>query len=560
MANARTETRGILIGGIFAPALAPLAQVSAQVLAAQIERRPDHWSTDRMNPSQPGQPRASQQMHQHSFRLIVGGVGNGHAVHQAFAHNTGKEGVAQPAGLIFQIAAFFFGRSADVGVLDRESQPEPRRQVAHKGLVAVGLRPTQLMVKMEHAKNHDSALHFIGLVSDGGVHSSQEHLYALLRMAKQRGVNRVFVHAFLDGRDTAPDSGAGYVAGLIDTMREYGIGNIASVVGRYYAMDRDKRWERTEQAYRLMRNGEGRARRDPVAAIRESYSEDVTDEFVKSIVTVDENEKPMATIQDGDSVVFFNFRADRARQITRAFTEDDFTYFDRGPRPDIRFTCMTYYDRQFPLPVAFGPEHHDQILADVFAQAGLKNLRIAETEKYAHVTFFFNGGVEPVFRGEKRILIPSPKVATYDLKPEMSAYGITDEVVNQIEGGRFDVVIMNYANADMVGHTGNLKATIKAIEVIDECLGRVVDATRARGGTVIITADHGNAEQMIDPVTGQIFTAHTTNPVPIFLINDHRGRLREGGSLRDVAPTMLAILGLEQPEQMTGRDLRIEDR
>jgi 2,3-bisphosphoglycerate-independent phosphoglycerate mutase len=325
-------------------------------------------------------------------------------------------------------------------------------------------------------------------------------------------------------------------------------------------MDRDKRWERTEQAYRLMRYGEGRKRQDPVAAIRESYSEGVTDEFVKPIVIVDDNNEPMATTQDGDSMIFFNFRADRARQITRAFTEDDFTFFDRGPRPTIRFTCMTYYDRQLPLPVAFGPEHHDQILADVFADAALRNLRIAETEKYAHVTFFFNGGVEPAFPGEERILIPSPKVATYDLKPEMSAHGITEEVVKQIDSGRFDVVIMNYANADMVGHTGNLKATIEAIEVIDECLGRVVEATRRRGGTVIITADHGNAEQMIDPLTGQIFTAHTTNPVPVILIDDHQCRLREGGSLRDIAPTMLGILGLRKPEQMTGEDLRVEDR
>jgi len=412
---------------------------------------------------------------------------------------------------------------------------------------------------LEHARSRDSALHLIGLVSRGGVHSSQQHLYALLRMAKERNVERVFVHAFLDGRDTAPDSGAGYVGELIDKMHEYAVGRVASVVGRYYAMDRDKRWERTELAYRLLRYGEGSARPDPVEAIRESYGYGVTDEFVKPIVIVDDNDTGAATIRNGDSVIFFDFRSDRARQITRAFTEDDFTFFDRGPKPEIRFTCMTYYDRQFLLPVAFGPEQLTQILADVFADAGLKNLRIAETEKYAHVTFFFNGGVEPVFSGEERILIPSPKVATYDLKPEMSAYGITDEVVKQIGGGRFDAVIMNYANADMVGHTGNLEATIKAIEVIDECLGRVVDATRAKGGTVIITADHGNAEQMIDPVTGQIFTAHTTNPVPVILIGGHQCKLREGGSLRDIAPTVLGVLGLRKPEQMTGQDLRMEE-
>jgi 2,3-bisphosphoglycerate-independent phosphoglycerate mutase len=277
-------------------------------------------------------------------------------------------------------------------------------------------------------------------------------------------------------------------------------------------------------------------------------------------VIVDDDGKPSGTIEDSDVVIFFNFRSDRARQITRAFTEDDFSFFDRGPKPDLRFTCMTYYDRQFVLPVAFGPEHHDQILADILAEAGLKNLRIAETEKYAHVTFFFNGGVESPFPGEERILIPSPKVATYDLKPEMSAYGITDEVVKQIGGERFDAVIMNYANADMVGHTGNLEATIKAVEVIDECLGRVVEATLAKRGTVIITADHGNAEQMIDPVTGQIFTAHTTNPVPVILIGDHQCRLREGGSLRDIAPTVLGIIGLPKPLEMTGEDLRLEHR
>jgi 2,3-bisphosphoglycerate-independent phosphoglycerate mutase len=421
-------------------------------------------------------------------------------------------------------------------------------------------RNEALVQAMEHARIRDSALHLIGLVSHGGVHSSQEHLYALLRMAKHRDVERVFVHAFLDGRDTAPNSGVSYVAELIQKMHEYGVGRVASIVGRYYAMDRDKRWERTEQAYRLMRFGEGIARRDPVDAIRESYGEGVTDEFVKPIVIVDENDKPSGAIQDGDSVIFFNFRSDRARQITRAFTEDDFDFFDRGVKPDIRFTCMTYYDRLFHLPVAFGPAHHEQILADVFAESKLQNLRIAETEKYAHVTFFFNGGVEPVFPGEERILIPSPKVATYDLKPEMSAYGITDEVVSQIGSERFDVVIMNYANADMVGHTGNLGATIKAIEVIDECLGRVVKAAQTREGTVIITADHGNAEQMIDPVTGQIFTAHTTNPVPVILIGDHQCKLRDGGSLRDIAPTMLGLLGLQRPEQMTGQDLRIEDR
>lgn len=415
---------------------------------------------------------------------------------------------------------------------------------------------TELVAAMEHAKINDSSLHIIGLVSHGGVHSWHEHLYALIRMARERGLSRVFLHAFLDGRDTAPDSGAGYVAELLEKIKEQGTGRIASVIGRYYAMDRDKRWERTEQAYRLLRYGEGRARRDAVAAIRESYAERVTDEFVKPIVITGEDDKPIAKIEDGDSVIFFNFRADRARQLTRAFTEAEFDGFDRGGRPGIRFTCMTRYDAAFPLPIAFGPEHQEQILADIFAQAGLRNLRIAETEKYAHVTFFFNGGVEAEFPGEKRILIPSPKVATYDLMPEMSANGITEEVIRQINSDEFDAIIMNYANADMVGHTGQLGATITAIEVIDKDLGQVVDAVRARGGTVIITADHGNAEQMIDPVTGQIFTAHTTNPVPIILIGDYKGKLRSGGSLRDVAPTILGLLGLPKPAQMTGDDLR----
>ena len=413
-----------------------------------------------------------------------------------------------------------------------------------------------LVQAIEHAKNKESALHLMGLVSEGGVHSWHEHLYALLRMARQRGVDRVFAHAFLDGRDTSPYAGAEYVNDLSKKMSEYGVGRVATVIGRYYAMDRDRRWERTEKAYRLLTRSEGRPRLDPVAAIRESYDEGVTDEFMLPISIIDPTEKPLATIQDRDSVIFFNFRADRARQLTRAFTEDDFTAFNRGPRLEVRFTCMTRYNAEFHLPVAFGPVKHEQILADVLAGAGLKNLRIAETEKYAHVTFFFNGGVEAEFPGEKRILIPSPKVATYDLKPEMSAAEVTDNVLREIEGGEFDVIIMNYANADMVGHTGFLDEAIKAIETIDSCAGKVVEAIRRRGGAVVITADHGNAEQMIDPETGQPFTAHTTNLVPLILISDYRGKLRAGGSLQDIAPTILGLLGLEKPPLMTGEDLR----
>jgi 2,3-bisphosphoglycerate-independent phosphoglycerate mutase len=410
---------------------------------------------------------------------------------------------------------------------------------------------------MEHARNNDSALHLMGLVSHGGVHSWHEHLYALLRMAKQKNLDRVFVHAFLDGRDTAPTSGERYVAELLEKMREYGVGQLASIVGRYYAMDRDKRWERTEKAYRLLRYGEGKPTRDPLEAIRESYRQDVTDEFMLPIVVVGEDERPVATIQDRDSVIFFNYRADRARQLTRAFTEEDFTGFDRGPRPGIRFTSMTVYDYTFALHIAFGPEHHDHILADVFAEVMLKNLRIAETEKYAHVTFFFNGGVETEFPGEKRIMISSQKVATYDLKPEMSAFELTDAIVKAIESDEFDLFIINYANADMVGHTGVLEATLAAIETLDTCVGRVVASIRERGGAAIITADHGNAEQMIDPATGGPFTAHTTNPVPFIMISEYRGRLREGGWLKDVAPTLLALLGIPKPVEMTGEDLRI---
>jgi 2,3-bisphosphoglycerate-independent phosphoglycerate mutase len=413
-----------------------------------------------------------------------------------------------------------------------------------------------LMLAMNHANENNSALHLIGLVSWGGVHSWQEHIYALLRMARERNVERVYIHAFLDGRDTAPDSGAGYVAELETKINEYGIGKIASVIGRYYAMDRDKRWERTEKAYQLLVRGEGRAREHAVDAIREYYKEGITDEFMHPIVLTGEDKQPVARIKEKDSVVFFNFRADRARQITRAFTEEQFDGFDVTDRPQVLFTCMTQYNYAFNLPVAFGPESHEEILADVFAEAGIRNLRIAETEKYAHVTFFFNGGEEKEFPGEQRILIPSPKVATYDLQPEMSAYELTDTLLKQIEGQEFDTFIINYANADMVGHTGFLDAAIKAVETLDVCLGRVVEAIRAKGGTVIITADHGNIEQMIDYDTGRPFTAHTTNLVPFLLIDEFQGKLHDGGSLQDVAPTLLGILGIAQPKQMTGKDLR----
>jgi 2,3-bisphosphoglycerate-independent phosphoglycerate mutase len=413
-----------------------------------------------------------------------------------------------------------------------------------------------LVGAVEHAKRRGTALHLMGLVSHGGVHSWHEHLYALLRLARDRELRRVFVHCFLDGRDTPPQSADVFVQELVEVMGTIGVGRVASVVGRYYAMDRDKRWERVERAYNLLVRGAGREAADPVQAIRESYAAGAGDEFVEPIVVVDGG-VPVATIADGDSVIFFNFRADRAREITRTLTDDEFTAFDRGAVPAVHFVCMTQYDATFPLPVAFPPQRHEGILADVMAAHGLRNLRIAETEKYAHVTFFFNGGVETEYPGERRILVPSPRVATYDLKPEMSAGEVTDKVVAAIEAGDTDVLVINFANADMVGHTGILPAAIVAIETLDRCLGRIESAILARGGAMIVTADHGNAERMVDPVTGEPFTAHTTNLVPLVLVsNDWRGRLREGGSLEDIAPTMLALLGIPPTREMTGRDLR----
>lgn len=411
---------------------------------------------------------------------------------------------------------------------------------------------------MEHVQKTDGALHFMGLMSDGGVHSLQAHLYALLQIAKNAGLKKIFIHAFTDGRDTAPDSGKGYIEELLDKLKEIGVGSLASICGRYYAMDRDKRWERVELAYKMLVNGEGKLSSDPVKAVTESYGENVTDEFIKPIVITKENGSPVGKIQDGDSVIFFNFRADRAREITRALTENEFAEFERGAAPKIHYVCMTQYDATFPLPIAFPPQRVNNILVEVLAAHNLRNLRIAETEKYAHVTFFFNGGVEQTFPGERRILIPSPKVATYDLKPEMSAIEVTDALCHEIDHGTADVFIVNFANADMVGHTGILDAAIKAVEVLDKCLDRIINALLRVGGKAIITADHGNAEKMIDYETGQPYTAHTiTNPVPLILVDStFHGKLRENGALEDVAPTMLGILGITPPAEMTGRDLR----
>ncbi|HSQ24102.1 MAG TPA: 2,3-bisphosphoglycerate-independent phosphoglycerate mutase [Pyrinomonadaceae bacterium] len=415
-----------------------------------------------------------------------------------------------------------------------------------------------LNAAMDNAVKHDRALHIMGLVSDGLVHSSQEHAYALLRMAKQDEVRRVFVHCFLDGRDTPPAAAEKYVAAMQEKCREIGVGEIATVVGRYYAMDRDKRWERTERAYRMLVHAEGERATDPVAAIRRSYERGITDEFVEPIVLTREDGVPVATIQGGDSVIFFNFRADRARQITSAVAVPGFDDFPTPKRPHTHYVCFAVYDKTYPLPVAFPPEMPRNILADVFAAAGIDNYRMAETEKYAHVTYFFNGGTEREFPHEKRLLVPSPRVATYDLAPEMSAFKITDKLLRAIDGGEADIFIVNFANADMVGHTGKLDKAIEACQHIDTCLGRIIKAMRSQRGTMLITADHGNAELMIDPKTGAPHTAHTTNPVPFHLSDeDSIGvKLREGGALEDVGPTMLGLLGVEKPVEMTGRDLR----
>jgi 2,3-bisphosphoglycerate-independent phosphoglycerate mutase len=413
---------------------------------------------------------------------------------------------------------------------------------------------------MHHARSRH--LHLLGLCSDGGVHSQLKHLYALLRMARQEGVEHVFVHAFMDGRDTPPESGAGYLRELQRQMRTIGVGSIASVSGRYYAMDRDKRWERIERAFGAMVLGNGQKATDPVAAVERSYEKGITDEFIEPITIVDERDYPVGLIRDEDSVIFFNFRADRAREMTMALTDPKLERPSRSLVPkNLKYVTMTQYDKTFTLPYVLPPEHPDNILANVMAQLNWKNLRVAETEKYAHVTYFFNGGNEKPYPGEERELVPSPKVATYDLKPEMSAEGITDVIVKAIEGGNFDVIIMNFANADMVGHSGKMEPTVRAIETVDACLGRIYQALRARNGAWIITADHGNAETMIDPVTHGPHTYHTTNPVPFILVtDDYHGKLRTGGALQDIAPTILAVLGESQPKEMTGRDLRASHR
>jgi 2,3-bisphosphoglycerate-independent phosphoglycerate mutase len=415
-----------------------------------------------------------------------------------------------------------------------------------------------LVSAVDGARDRDKALHLMGLCSDGQVHSSLTHLYALLKLAKDRGLQRVYIHCFLDGRDTPPSSALQYLATLQQKLTTIGVGEIATVVGRYYAMDRDKRWERTKRAYDLLVHGVGSVAKDPVAAVKESYEHGVTDEFVEPILIVRETAEPVATIKEGDGVIFFNFRPDRARQLTRALAVSGFNEFEVSDRPKVDFVCFTMYDRTFDLPIAFPPRHHRNVLAEVWAGLRVRNYRLAETEKYAHVTYFFNGGVEKEFGCEQRLLVPSPKIATYDLQPEMSAFKVTDKFLRGVDEGETDVFVVNFANPDMVGHTGKLDKTIEACQYVDTCLGWITKRIREARGTTIITADHGNAEQMIDLLTGSPHTAHTTNPVPLHLIDEELigVKLREGGALEDVAPTMLALLGLDKPVEMTGRDLR----
>jgi 2,3-bisphosphoglycerate-independent phosphoglycerate mutase len=422
-------------------------------------------------------------------------------------------------------------------------------------------------------------LHLLGLVSDGGVHSQQAHLYALLRAAKMRGAERVFVHAFLDGRDTLPTSGAGYLEKLERAIAEIGVGRLATVSGRYFAMDRDRRWERERLTFEAMVKGtaEAGAHKDAIARVKESYSQGVTDEFVVPFVVTDAAGAPVARVRDEDVCICFNYRADRVRQITRVLARESGLTATGGrelpgaedldktiPRSEVpkhlHYLSMTQYDKQFKLPMILLPESMENLLANRLASAQLRNLRVAETEKYAHVTYFFNGGIEKPFPGEDRALVPSQKVATYDLAPEMSASGIADAVIKAVSDTAFDVIIVNFANADMVGHSGQMEPTIRAVETVDTQLGRIYSAVKQHGGALLVTADHGNAEMLIDPATGGPHTAHTTNPVPFLYITEegNNATLREGGGLRDISPTILSLLNLDQPNQMTGGNLRSE--
>lgn len=414
----------------------------------------------------------------------------------------------------------------------------------------------EFLQAVENCKKNNSALHMWGLVSDGGVHSHINHIFGLLELAKKNGLEKVYVHCFLDGRDTPPASGKSYVEALEAKMKELGVGKVASVSGRYYAMDRDNRWDRVKRAFDVLTKGEGNQAQSATAGIQASYDAGKNDEFVEPFA-VTENGAPLAVVEDGDSVIFFNFRPDRARELTRAFCDDEFKGFEREKRLNLTYVCFTDYDETINNKlVAFKKEAIVNTFGQFLADHNMTQARIAETEKYAHVTFFFNGGVEEPNKGEERILVPSPKVATYDLQPEMSAPIVCDKLVEAVKSSKYDVIIVNFANPDMVGHTGIEDAAIKAIETVDACVERTVDAVKEMDGVLFICADHGNAEQLLDYETGEPFTAHTTNPVPFILVNaDPAYKLREGGCLADIAPTLIELMGMEQPKEMTGKSL-----
>ena len=418
---------------------------------------------------------------------------------------------------------------------------------------------TELLGAIENCKKNNSDLHLYGMLSDGGVHSHITHVFALLELAKRNGIKNVYVHCFMDGRDTAPDSGKDFIAKLYEKMEELGVGEIASVTGRYYAMDRDNRWDRVEKAYRALTLGEGNQAACGKCAIKASYEAGKTDEFVEPTV-ITKDGKPVGVIKDKDSVICFNFRPDRAREITRCFCDDEFTGFDRGSRKDVYYVCFTDYDVTIPNKyVAFKKEKITNTFGEFLAANNMTQARIAETEKYAHVTFFFNGGIEEPNKGEDRILVKSPKVATYDLQPEMSALEVCDKLCEAIRSDKYDVIIINFANPDMVGHTGVIDAVIKAIETVDACVGRAVEAVKEKDGVMFICADHGNAEVLVDENTGEPYTAHTTNPVPFILVNyDNEYTLKENGKLCDIVPTLIDIMGMEKPAEMTGQSLLIK--
>ena len=425
-------------------------------------------------------------------------------------------------------------------------------------MIATGefFRNETLLASMRHGRQH--RLHIMGLCSDGGVHSLLTHLYALVKMARQEGVGEVFIHCFMDGRDTPPQSGANFLEQIQKELRQIGVGKIASVAGRYYSMDRDKRWDRVERGFNAMVLGKGGKASDAVEAVKRSYERGITDEFIEPVTMVNDRNEPVGLIRDDDACIFFNYRADRGREMTMALTDETLETPSRTLNPkDLYFTTMTQYDRTFKVPFVLAREHPNNILADVMAQLQWKNLRVAETEKYAHVTYFFNGGNEKAYAGEEREMVASPKVATYDLKPEMSAGGVKEAVVKAIERGGLDVIVMNFANADMVGHSGKMEPTVLAVETVDACLGEIYSALKIAGGSWMITADHGNAEMMIDPITKGPHTYHTTNPVPFILVDEGNVPLRQGGALQDITPTILGFLGEKQPKEMSGKDLRV---